>query len=445
MPSESRYRTSLGADVPLRMHSAIATGFVVHGELGPHEGGQTVLGDTVNVAARLTSQAGPGEIVVSETTYELTSGQFDFEYLGPVKIRGREEPVVGYRVVGTRSEPVSVRRTTGLRSEFVGRRRELIRLHAAVGAVLDGRPETISIVGGPGVGKSRLVEEFRRSIATLNLTWRVAQCHQHSQHVPYAALKDFLARIWEVGAQPTPSRIREALEKHVRPVASEEAMARLGRLWGLDHPLLSGVDPEAWRSGLLDDVLALVQGLASRGPSVMLFEDIHWADRQSLDVLAYVLEKGATPRADTLHVTKPQRAGIDRAFSGGSADRVMQLADLGPDESVRMCGSLLQCRELPEELERFVRTELGGNPFYIEEMVNSLGGQRCAHSGRRLLARRQPAQQRRRSVDRDRGRRGARRPALAAHEAHRAGGVADRAHLFAGGAARREPVSRRGR
>ncbi len=361
-----------GARTPLQMHSAIATGFVVHGDLGPQEGGQTVLGDTVNIAARLTGHAGPGEIVVGEATYELTCGHFDFENLGPIAIRGRAEPVVVYRVLGARSDPVSVRRTTGLCSDFIGRRRELIRLHAAVGAVLDGQPETVSIVAGPGVGKSRLVDEFKRSIGTLGLEWRVAQCHQHSQHVPYAALKDFLARVWEVGDQPPPSRIREALEEHVRPSASEEAVARLGRLWGLEHPMLSGVDPEAWRSGLLDDVLALLQGLASKGPSVMLLEDIHWADRQSLEVLAYVLRNGQTPVLTVC--TSRSFAALESLapFLGESADGIIRLFDLGPDESVRMCQSMLGCGELPEPLERFVRAELGGNPFYIEEMINSL-------------------------------------------------------------------------
>jgi class 3 adenylate cyclase/tetratricopeptide (TPR) repeat protein len=365
-----------GVGLALRMHSAIATGFVVHGDLGPQEGGQTVLGDTVNVAARLTGHAGPGEIVVSETTYELTCGHFDFESLGAIAVRGRSEPVIAYRVTGTRPEPVAVRRVTGMRADFVGRRRELIRLHAAMGRVLDGKPEFISVVGGPGTGKSRLVDEFRQSIANLDLKWRVAQCHQHSQRMPYAALKDFLGRDWGVGAHDPPSRIQKAIEVRVERSGSDEAaVARLGRLWGIDHPLLSGVDPEAWRAGLYEDVLRLMETLAAEGPSVLLFEDVHWADRQSLEVLSYVLGHADAPvltvcTSRGLSALAALLSTTDAEF----ANRVIRLNDLGPDDSVEMCRSLLRCEELPDGLEEFVRGELGGNPFYVEEMVNSLVG-----------------------------------------------------------------------
>ncbi len=367
-----------GVQLPLRMHSAIATGLVVHGDLGPQEAGQTVLGDTVNVAARLTQSAGPGEIVVSETTYELTCGRFEFESLGPVVVRGREQPVVAYRVIGLRHEPVAVRRVTGLRAGFVGRRRELIRLHAAMSRVLDGTPEFVSVVGGPGTGKSRLVDEFRRTTANLELEWRVAQCHQHSQRTPYAALKDFLGRDWGLGPHDPPDRIRDAIEVRAdRAGLDGIAVARLGRLWGIDDPVLSGMDPEAWRAGLYGDVHGLLQLVALRGPSVLLFEDVHWADRQSLEVLNHVLGDKSVPvlvvctsrGVAALEALLPEGADGDRISS-----QVLRLNDLGPDESVEMCRSLLQSEDLPEGLEEFVRAELGGNPFFVEEMVNSLVG-----------------------------------------------------------------------
>ena len=366
--------SEIGAVHPLRMHSAVATGIVLHGELGPAGAGETVLGDTVNVAARLTTCACAGEIIVNEITYEMTCGHFEFEPLGSVDVRGRSETVPAYRLIGGRSEPFAVHRLTGMRAEFIGRKPELEQLRAAAERVNDGQSAFVAITGEPGTGKSRLVAEFRND-TEYPLNWRLAQCHPYSQGVPYAALKDLLGRAWGIGLHDPPETIRLVIEARLGALGgAEEASAEhIGRLWGLDSPLLNGGDSEAWSDELYDDVLDLLESIAVGGLPAMLIEDAHWADPASLALLGYVMRNARCPLLTVCTSRSLSVLDVLLPFVGlQPVPDVILLGNLDPDEAVAMCGSLLGCEEFPEGFEEFLRDELDGNPFLIEETVNAL-------------------------------------------------------------------------
>ena len=357
----------------IRMHSAIATGAVLHGEIGPAAAGETVLGDTVNVAARLTEHARAGEIVVGELTYELACGHFEFEPLGLVDVRGRSEAVPAYRLIGGRSASLPVHRLTGMRAEFIGRTVELRRLDAAAKGVVDGHAAFVVVTGRPGTGKSRLVAEFRER-APYSFDWWLAQCYPYSQDVPYSALKNLLGKAWGIGPHDPPETIRALAEARFEaPGFDAGSAARIGRLWGIESPLLKGIDPEAWGKGLYRDVLDLLESNASDGVPALLIEDIHWADRESLALLGHVMRSARSPLLTVCTSREIDAPEVLREFAGLQSDVVVVgLGDLDSEESVTMCRSLLGCDELPEGLDEFVRCELGGNPFFIEEMVNAL-------------------------------------------------------------------------
>lgn len=367
---------SSGERVRLSMHTGVATGPVLSSDLSG-EADETVLGDTVNVASRLTELAEPGTVVVSEQTYSLACGKFDFEPLGELEIRGRVAPATAYRVLGPRRDPISVRRLTGLRSEIVGRDGELRRLESAAKHVLRGVGTFVSVVGAAGTGKSRLVAEFRAQTLSSGWQWREAHCLEYAEHTPYSALTDLFGRAWGVEATDPPETVHAKIVVGIQRLKGGDgyAAARMGRLFGMESPLLAGVDPESWRQKLYDDTVEMLESLAAQQPTVVFVEDIHWADGSSLELLSYALGRIRRP---VLFVGTSRTERVVQALREATPPQVrveeIMLDDLPPDDAVAMTCSLLRTSEMPEELERYVRLELGGNPFHIEEMMNTLVG-----------------------------------------------------------------------
>ncbi len=365
-----------GAHVRLNMHMGVATGPVLSSD-PESELEQIVLGDTVNVASRLTEFAKPGEVVVSEQTYGLTCGQFDFEPLGELEVRGREAPVTAYRVIGLRNDPISVRRLTGLRADLVGRDSELQRLEAAAKRVRRGVGSFVTVIGAAGTGKSRLVADFRGQTRSSGWQWREAHCLAYAEHVPYFALTDMFGRAWGIEPTDRPETVHAKIVAGIRRLKGGDghAAARMARLFGIESPLLAGLDPESWRQRLYDDTVDLLESLAGERPTVVFIEDVHWADGPSLALLRHVMQQLRRP---VLFIATSRTADVSDGLREAARpeERLDQIVldDLSPDEAVTMASSLLRTREVPEELERFIRLELGGNPFHIEEMINTLVG-----------------------------------------------------------------------
>ena len=146
--------------VPLSMHSGINTGLVVTAEVDPEKGSQGVAGDAVNLAARLSGLAGPGEILAGEETVRRTRGRFDFQDLGAKRVKGKAEPVAVFKLISGRGQTPSLDRQVS--SAMVGRDRELDRLELQVMKVVNGEGSVVNIIGEAGIGKSRLMAELRR-------------------------------------------------------------------------------------------------------------------------------------------------------------------------------------------------------------------------------------------------------------------------------------------
>ena len=156
----------------LAMHTGINTGLVVTGEIDLQKGTERVLGDTINLASRLTGLAGPGEIFVGEETYHQAEGYFDFEELPPAEVKGKQEPVRPCKVLAIKHKPVTIHHISRLRADLVGRQVELSQLEEAVARLERGLGTVISVSGEAGNGKSRLVGEFKAALDLERIQWR---------------------------------------------------------------------------------------------------------------------------------------------------------------------------------------------------------------------------------------------------------------------------------
>ena len=146
---------------PLYMHTGINTGLVVAKEIDFDKGTHGVLGDTINVASRISGLAKTDEIIVGLETYHQAEGYFNFEKLDPTKVKGKEEPIQIYKVLSPKETISKTHRLSGLRAELIGRRVEMDQLKEAVDNLKQGKSSIFSIIGDAGTGKSRLVEEFK--------------------------------------------------------------------------------------------------------------------------------------------------------------------------------------------------------------------------------------------------------------------------------------------
>ncbi|MCP4667063.1 MAG: AAA family ATPase, partial [Deltaproteobacteria bacterium] len=167
--------------VKLSMHSGINTGLVVTGKAIEWEGAHGVTGDAVNMASRLSDKAEAGEILVGPATYRLAEKYFDFHALAPAEIKGKAGTVQIYSVLSAKKAPVALRGLSGLRAGLIGRKVELSRLHAAFKRLKKGKGGMISICGGAGKGKSRLIHEFKSALDQDGMQWIQGHAYAYSR------------------------------------------------------------------------------------------------------------------------------------------------------------------------------------------------------------------------------------------------------------------------
>lgn len=356
----------------LSMHSGANTGVIVASEYGAGAM-ESYLGDAINVAARLSEMAEAGQILVGEGTHRQSEGHFDFEAIGPVSVRGREGTVAAHRVIAGREEPVTVRRVSGLRAALIGRAFELERLAEAVAAMERGEGSVVGICGEPGTGKSRLVEEFRAGLDQERVRWREGLAYDYARNIPYYPIARLIGAAWGIGSGDPPDTVRAKIEDNLQRlgVLSEDAGTYIGGLYALDYPELRDMDPESWRSGLVKVVKALLTALTSGGPTVLHLGDLHWADPSTLELMRELLTEFNYPTV-VLCTYRPPFSLLQSDARSGLGYEELHLENLSPSEAASMTESLLQTPEVPRELRTFVQEKAEGNPFYLEELVNSL-------------------------------------------------------------------------
>jgi class 3 adenylate cyclase/tetratricopeptide (TPR) repeat protein len=359
----------------LAMHTGISTGLVVTGDVNLEKGTHGVLGDTINVASRLSGLAKPGDIVISSETYRQTEGYFTFEPLEATGVKGKTGLVKAYRVLSSRKDPTKMHRISGLRAELIGRKAEMAQLREALQNLQRGKGSIFSIAGDAGTGKSRLIEEFRATVGSQDIQWREGHCYAYAQNIPYFPLIDLLNRAWQIEEGDTSEIVRRKVESGITDLIGNErgVIPYLGTLYSLGYPEIEGVSPELWKTRLYAGVQSILSALTRRGPTVICLEDLHWADTASLDLFRFILS-GSGHSFVFLCVYRPPF----NLFSGpqltatGMSYRQIQLHDLSPSEAQNMTESLLKSKSIPAQLRRFIHEKVEGNPFYLEEVINSL-------------------------------------------------------------------------
>ncbi|MBI4202349.1 MAG: AAA family ATPase [Chloroflexi bacterium] len=399
-PFKERVKQQWGLDFDVRI--GINTGLVVVGEVGSDLRLEyTAMGDAINLASRMEQTAQPGTLQVSDNTHRFIAPLFDAEDLGGIEVKGKTEPVRAYRILGAKAMPGQLRGIQGLQSVLVGRDRDLATLKERVEELRRGSGQIVAVMGEAGLGKSRLVAELRRwlsdegviaspdvpaaaGLPTIN--WLEGRSLSYETASPYAPFLDILNQTFalpeEASDEEKYQRILHTLSV-VNPGGEHNSAPYLATLLGVK---LSGealervryLEPPRLREKVFNAFNDLVKGLATFRPLTLVFEDLHWADATSLDLLEQLLPLTDQVPLMLLPVFRPQRQEPSwRIHEGASRDyfhryTAIQLEPLGEEDARALVANLLYIEGLPERLRALILQKAEGNPFFVEEVIRSL-------------------------------------------------------------------------
>lgn len=357
----------------LAMHTGINTGLVVSAQVDFGKGTGEVLGDAINIASHLADLAKINEIIVGAETYQNTENYFDFKKKS-IKGKGRKERIPIYMVLSFKETVSKTHRLSGLRAELIGRKVEMQQLNEAVENLRQGKSAIFSIIGEAGTGKSRLVEECRKSLDLKTVQWRECHCYGYSQNIPYFPLVDLLNRAWQIKEGDPPNQIKQKVEIGAQATLGErkDLIPYIGNLYSLPYPEVEQVSPEQWKARLHEAIHLILANLCKHATTIICIEDLHWADPSSMELLRNILIDlkysviFICMYRPGFNLFTSHQAGIIKSY------REIRLLHLSPTDAQSMIESLLKTETIPRDLQQFIRNKAEGNPFYLEEVINSL-------------------------------------------------------------------------
>src|SRR5947209_6676942 len=366
-------RDAIAEDGTLEVRIGVNTGeALVNVDARPETGEGMVAGDVVNTGARLQGAAPANGVLVGEATFRATEKAIEYVEHDPVEAKGKAEPVSVWEAVQARSRlEVEVQRP---RAPLVGRDRELDVLVAALARARDERAaQLVTLVGEPGIGKSRLVYELFRTIESEPelIWWRQGRSLPYGEGVSFWALGQMVKTQAGILETDPPDVAEEKLRGAASGLDDAEWLtSHLRPLVGLGTKTQLGADQRseaftAWRK--------FFEELAEQHPLVLVFEDLHWADDGLLDFVDHVVDWASGVPILVVASARPELLERRADWGGGKRNATtISLSPLGRDESARLLATLLDRSVLPAETQAALLQRAGGNPLYTEEFARML-------------------------------------------------------------------------
>jgi class 3 adenylate cyclase/tetratricopeptide (TPR) repeat protein len=366
-------RAAVDAGLPLPVHVGVSEGRVFTGQVGaPFRRTYTILGDTAALAARLMARAGEDEIWVAAEAFSRGGGSFAATELEPFQVKGKADAVRAVVLGDLLPESERTGEVPADKLPFVDRERERAVLAASVAPVRMGFGTLVELIGEPGIGKSRLAEELRTHCDDMELV--TLRCEQYESSTPYHAFRPFLRSLLDVPLTDDGGKNRAALSERLRTV--DEELVPWAPLLGapLDAevdstPEVDDLDP-SFRRARLHGVLGSLLGRLLGAPTVLLFEDVHWMDDASTELLRHLGTQ--LPTRPWLTCTT-RRAG-DGGFLAAEGTPplpalTLRLEPLPPDDAKSLIRAAAGDRKLTEDELGAIFERGAGNPLFLQELA----------------------------------------------------------------------------
>ncbi|MBI3796867.1 MAG: AAA family ATPase [Deltaproteobacteria bacterium] len=366
---------------PLLMRVGVNTGEVVVRSIRKDDlhADYVPVGHSTNLAARMEQLAAPGSILVTTYTQRLTDGYFVFKDLGKTQIKGVEEPLNVYEVLGT--GPLRTRLQVSARrglTRFVGRQRELEQLKIALEQAKAGHGQIVGVMGEPGLGKSRLFYEFvgaRHASPLLAHGCLVLEAYSvsHGKAAPYLPLIELLKAYFQIQLQDDERTRRERVIGKVLGLdrSLEETLPYLFALLGIDEQQasLSQMDPQIRRRRTFEALKKIFLRESLNQPLILVFEDLHWIDTETQGFLDVLSESVASAKVLLLVNYRPE---YRHEWGQKTYYTQLRLAPLGKAEAEELLTFLLGADPSLTTLKQQILAKTEGTPFFMEEVVQEL-------------------------------------------------------------------------
>lgn len=384
----------------LKMRVGINTGTVVVGAVGSDMHMEYLaIGDSVNVAARLQSAAQPGTVLISETTAKLVRASVELQDLGEIVVKGKSEPIKIFQVVEPKRLRDSGRGLEGLSSPLVGRDRELAQLRESLDTLREGHGQIVMILGEAGIGKTRLVEEGRKTgdggrrqedssvvRPSSSVRWLEGRALSYGQALAFWTITQLIKNDLGLTDGDPEARLKVALRRRVNALfgpRASEVLPYLSHLLGVKlegqaAERLQVLDGETLKRQVMHAIENYFARLAEAQPAVLVFEDLHWADPSTLAALDELLALTARVPLMLLLLARVERdhgawqIKLKAETNYPHRYTEIQLKPLTNDEQTELVNNLLDIADLPATVQQLVLERAEGNPFYLEEIIRSL-------------------------------------------------------------------------
>jgi class 3 adenylate cyclase/tetratricopeptide (TPR) repeat protein len=358
--------------LPFQLRIGLNSGPVVVGKIGDDlRMDYTAIGDTTNLAARIQQNAKPGEAWISEETHRIARDYFHEEAVGELPLKGKEKPQPLYHLLSelagmyTRMEAGVARGMTDL----VGRGPEMEALQFAFARVQQKEAQLVDIVGEAGVGKSRLVFEFRKPLGD-QVTFLSGFCIPYGRNISFLPVIDLIKGAFGIEEGMTVDQVGQRIEEKASPaLASKIPFYRNLLSLPVDDPTFNALDPEGRKFGTFEAVKDFLLAQSQAKPLVLFLEDVHWMDKISEEFFAYFSRCFASHPILILTAYRPETSP---PWAQGSHCQRVVLETLNPSSSAHLVRNLLGGLELDPDLQQKIADKAGGNPFFLEEIVREL-------------------------------------------------------------------------
>jgi class 3 adenylate cyclase/tetratricopeptide (TPR) repeat protein len=375
--SLSAYALDLRRERGLNFHvrMGINSGEVVVGAIGDDlRMDYTALGHTVGLASRVEQLAEPGKAYLTERAAELASGYFDLTDLGEFAIKGVSKPVRVFALngVGTARSRLDIARARGF-SRFVGRDREMELLEEALARAVEGDGGVVGVIAEPGVGKSRLCYEFAERCRARGVFLNEARGVSHGKGIPFLPVMELLRQFFEITDADPDEKAREKVAGRLVLLDPnlQEWLALLFDFMGIGDPATPPprMDPEARMRRLFAIFRDVVHARSRREPGVLILEDLHWIDPGSEAFLSSLIDAVGGTRTLVVANFRPE---YKSEWMNQPIYRAMPIEPLGAEAIDQLLSDLLGTDPSLREATGRIRERTGGNPFFVEEVVQAL-------------------------------------------------------------------------
>jgi class 3 adenylate cyclase len=382
-------RQEYGVEFTIR--ACLNTGPVIMGSVGDDlKYEYNPVGGVVNLATRLKFAAKPMTALISENTHRFVEPLFDCVDLGAIEVKGRPDPVHAYHVIGPKAEPGQVRGLAGLESPMVGRDAELASLIQLCETVRAGLGRAVLIIGEPGLGKTRLIAEWKASVNAIrhepSAQWAEGHGLSFGQGLAYHLIIDLLHSLVPIPKGAGEPEICASIQSFAEDLFGDSAIEVYPYLCHLLSLQLEGqaleqvrpLAPQALQAHYLTSLRRLLKVLATDHPLVLILEDLHWADPSSIELLIKLLPLASEAPILFCLVTRPEQdtpgwklVTTARDILGGSLTEITieALSDL---DSRQLVANLLEIEALPDNVRAHILQKAEGNPFFVEEVIRML-------------------------------------------------------------------------